>query len=117
MKFISLCAAAILAVAALSGCTTTGGKDVFAQVDAAIQQSLPQVCKAAATAQPAILVAEQGGQLTGSKAAAVDAAYASLAPICADPTKQTAATVLVAATTAYLTISTALKHTQAKAPS
>ena len=117
MRLIAFGAAAILAVAALSGCTTTGGKDVFAEIDSAIQQSLPQVCKAAATAQPAIQVAEAGGQLTGQKAAAVDAAYASLAPICADPSKQTAATVLVAATTAYLTISTALKHTQAKAPS
>jgi hypothetical protein len=105
MRLLACLATALLAVVALSGCQTT-------EIDAAVQKSLPQICSAATTVQPALLVAESAGKLTGKTAAAVDAAYASLAPLCASPGTQTAATALVAATTAYLTITAALKQAQ-----
>lgn len=107
MRIASLVAVAFLAVAALSACQTT-------QIDAAVQKSLPQICSAAMTVQPALQVAEQGGKITGKTAAAVDAAYASLTPLCASPSTQTAASALVAATIAYVTISDALKQAQTK---
>ena len=98
---------AFLAVACLTvtGCTTT-------DIDATVQKSLPGICSAAATAKPALDLAIETGKVTGKKAAAVEAAYASLEPLCAAPGSQTAASVLVAATTAYLTISDALRTAQ-----
>lgn len=101
----SLYLASLAVSVALAGCQTT-------EIDATIQKSLPAICNAAATAKPALDLAEQAGKLSGKRAAAVDGAYASLGPLCTDPGSQTAAGVLVAATTAYLTISSALKAAQ-----
>lgn len=100
-RFFALVAVSV----ALAGCQTT-------EIDATVQKSLPAICQAANTARPALDVAIAAGKLSGKRADAVQAAYASLEPICANPSSQTAATVLVAATTAYLTISTALKSAE-----
>ncbi len=101
---------AVAAALALAGCTT----DQTAKVDQAVQKSLPALCQGAATAKPVLTLLIDGGKITGKDAAAIQAAYASLEPLCVDPSSQTAAAVLVQATVAYLTISTALRSAQAK---
>src|ERR1051325_1504734 len=106
LKFaVALALAACLAVA---GCQTAANN-----VDQAVQKSLPAICQGAATAKPVLMLLIDGGKIKPKDANAINAAYASLEPLCADPSKVTAADVLVQATVAYLTISTALKHAQA----
>ena len=90
---------------AVSACQTTS-------IGATVQKSLPQICAAASTARPVIDVLIANGKLTGSRKAGVEASYASLDGICTNSSGQTAASVLVAATSAYFTISNALKSAQ-----
>lgn len=106
MKLIAFIAAACLSLA-LAGCQTTA-----TNVDNAVQKALPGICQGAATAKPVLMLLIDGGKFKAKDAAAIQAAYASLEPLCVDPSKETAAAVLVQATVAYLTISTALKSAQ-----
>lgn len=100
---------AIAACLALAGCQTTA-----ANVDQAVQKTLPAICQGAATAEPVLTLLIDGGKIKANKAAAIQAAFASIKPMCVDPSKETGADVLVQATVAYLTISTALKSAQAQ---
>jgi hypothetical protein len=99
--------AAVVACLALAGCQTAANN-----VDQAVQKSLPAICQGAATAKPVLMLLIDGGKIKAKDANAIKAAYASLEPLCADPSTVTAADVLVQATVAYLTISTALKNAQ-----
>ena len=99
----------VVAALALAGCTT----EQTAKVDAAVQKSLPAICQGAATAKPVLMLLIDGGKINAKDAGAIQAAYASLEPLCIAPGSQTAAAVLVQATVAYLTISTALRSAQA----
>ena len=106
-KFGIMILAGLLALA-MAGCTT----DQTAKIDTAVQKSLPAICQGAATAKPVLDLLISGDKIKGKDAAAIQAAYVSLEPLCADPSSQTAAAVLVQATVAYLTISTALRSAQ-----
>lgn len=107
MKYFRVCLfAALVACVALAGCETTS-------IDATVQKSLPAVCKNAETAKPVIALLIESGKLKGKKADAATAALATLDTLCVDPGSQTAASVLVAALSAYLTVSSAMKSAQA----
>ena len=98
----------IVAAAAfgLSACQSTGS------IDTGIRNSLPQVCSAGETAyavlQPFILA----DRLKPKTAAAAHAAYQSLQALCANKDTATLGTTLVAASSAYLTISIAVREAQ-----
>jgi hypothetical protein len=98
---------AILAVAALSlaSCTTTSGS-----IDTAIQKNLPQICSAGETAYAVLLPFIAADRLKPKTAAAAEAAYQSLQALCANKETATLASTLVAASSAYLTISIAVRE-------
>ena len=98
-RMLLLAAAACFA---LAGCTTTSS------IDTAIQKNLPQVCEAASTAHTAYFAYSLVGKVSARDAARVEAAWAALEPICADPSSQTTGDVLIAAIAAYSTIAKAL---------
>ncbi len=98
MKFI-----AMLMCLALASCTTTS-------LDAGIQRSLPAICQGGDTAYAVLLPFIAAGKLKPKTEAAATAAHESLVALCADPGKANLATVLVAASTAALTISTAVRE-------
>lgn len=97
MRLLALAAAAALT---LAGCQTS-------QLDAGVQKSLPAICAAAETMRPVYEFRAAAGKITDRDRRRVDAAYAVLDPLCADPSGQTGASVLTAALAAYLTISAA----------
>lgn len=103
MSKITFVALALLMV--VTGCQTS-------DIETVVRQSLPTTCRLAETARPAVTVAIEAGKLTGKRRDAVEAAYASLDPLCDDPASVTAADALAAAVSAYLTISNALKSAQ-----
>lgn len=94
MRLLLLLAAAMLA---LAGCTTV-------DIDQSIRKNLPQICKVSADAHNLYLMAVAFGKVSERNRQRVDDAWSSLAPLCKDPSSQTAAGVLTAAFTAYLTI-------------
>lgn len=98
---------AILAVAALSlaSCSATTGS-----IDSGIRQSLPQVCSAGETAYAVIQPFIVAGKLKPKTAAGAQAAYESLQALCANKETATLASTLVAASSAYLTISLAVSE-------
>jgi hypothetical protein len=100
---------AILAVAAvtLSACTSTGS------IDSAIQKSLPQICGAADIGYAAYKPLADAGKVKADKALKVDVAYSQIKGYCANASSQTLASTLVAATTAYAVITTALREARA----
>ena len=91
---------AVAAMLALAGCTTT-------KLDADIAKNLPAICTAADKAHGVYLIAVAAGQVSAKDQRRVDAAWASLQPLCADPASQTTAGIIATAFAAYLTISTA----------
>ncbi|MBR2689152.1 MAG: hypothetical protein IKE42_14970 [Aquamicrobium sp.] len=94
---------ALVAVAlAIAGCQTT-------QLDADLQKNLPAICTASAQAHGLYLLAVSADRVSEKTQHRVDAAWASLQPVCADPAKQTTITVITAAFAAYLTISAAAR--------
>lgn len=105
MKIKTLLIAALGVVSlALAGCTTT--------IDSTIQKSLPRICADAETAHIAFTAVAAAGKLKQSVVDKEAAAYAALQPLCANPSQQTAASVLIQALTLYTTMSTALKEAQ-----
>ncbi|MFU0502979.1 cell wall anchor protein [Pseudaminobacter sp. NGMCC 1.201702] len=100
MRMLLFVAAAMLA---LAGCQTTS-------IDVAIQKNLPQVCSAAGTAHVAFIAASAAGTISDRTIRKEAAAWAALEPICANPSGQTTATILVAAASAYATITIALRE-------
>lgn len=102
IKSILVCAVASLA---LTGCVTT-------DIDNAVQKSLPAICKNAETAHIAFTAVAATGRVKASTVEKEAAAYAALQPLCANPSQQTAATVLIQALTLYTTMSSALKEAQ-----
>jgi len=100
---------AILAAAAvaLSACTTT-------DIDAGIRKSLPQICDGAQTAFAVLQPFIVAGKLSAKTEAAAISAHESLfdgeAALCKRTDSVTLATVLVAASAAALTISTAVRE-------
>ncbi len=97
---------AVLAVAAISlaSCQSTGS------IDTAIQQNLPQICDAGETAYAVVLPFIAADRLKPKTAAATQAAYQSLQTLCANKDTATLASTLVAASSAYLTISIAVRE-------
>lgn len=96
----------ILCVAALSlaSCTTTGS------LDSGIRQNLPQICSAGETAYAVLLPFITADRLKPKTAAGAQAAYQSLQTLCANKDTATLASTLVAASSAYLTISIAIRE-------
>ncbi|MGI8397812.1 cell wall anchor protein [Agrobacterium deltaense] len=96
----------IVAVAAfgLSACQSTGS------IDTGIRNSLPQVCAAGETAYAVLQPFIVADKLKPKTTAAAQAAYASLQALCANKDTATLASTLVAASTAYLTISIAVSE-------
>lgn len=96
----------IVAVAAfgLSACQSTGS------IDTGIRNSLPQVCSAGDTAYAVLLPFIAADRLKPKTAAAAEAAYQSLQQLCASKETATLASTLVAASSAYLTISIAVRE-------
>ena len=100
---------AIIALAALSlaSCSATTGS-----IDSGIRQSLPQVCSAGETAYAVLQPFIVADKLKPKTAAAAQAAYESLQALCANKDTATLASTLVAASSAYLTISIAVREAQ-----
>lgn len=98
---------AIIALAALSlaSCSATTGS-----IDRGIRQSLPQVCSAGETAYAVLQPFIVADKLKPKTAAAAQAAYQSLQVLCANKDTATLASTLVAASAAYLTITTAIRE-------
>lgn len=98
----------IVAVAAfgLSACQSTGS------IDTGIRNSLPQVCSAGDTAYAVLQPFIVADKLKPKTAAAAQAAYQSLQRLCANKETATLASTLVAASAAYLTITTAINEAQ-----
>jgi hypothetical protein len=96
----------IVAAAAfgLSACQSTGS------IDAGIRNSLPQVCSAGETAYAVLLPFIAADRLKPKTAAAAEAAHQSLQQVCANKDTATLASTLVAASSAYLTISIAVRE-------
>ncbi len=108
MKIIvAVVCAAMLAF--VTGCTTAQN----AQIDATVQKSLPPICANAERAKPVIELLIASGKIKGKTADRVTTALDTLDTLCVDPSQQTAASVLTAALTAYLTVSSAMKSAQA----
>ena len=106
MRIMSLISLAVVAGSlALTGCVTT-------DIDSAVQKSLPAICKNADTAHIAFTAVAATGRVKVSTVQKEANAYAALQPLCANPSQQTAATVLIQALTLYTTMSTALKEAQ-----
>lgn len=97
----------IVAVAAfgLSACSQTTGS-----IDTGIRNSLPQVCAAGETAFAVLQPFIVADRLQPKTAAAAQAAYQSLQALCANKDTATLASTLVAASSAYLTITTAISE-------
>lgn len=97
---------AILAVAALSlaSCQSTGS------IDSGIRHSLPQICSAGDTAYAVLQPFIAADRLKPKTAAVAQAAYESLQALCANKDTATLASTLVAASSAYLTISIAVRE-------
>jgi hypothetical protein len=100
---------AIMALAALSlaSCSATTGS-----IDTGIRNSLPQVCAAGETAYAVLQPFIVADKLKPKTAAAAQAAYQSLQALCANKDSATLASTLVAASSAYLTISIAVREAQ-----
>ncbi|NTD85508.1 cell wall anchor protein [Agrobacterium tumefaciens] len=98
----------IVAAAAfgLSACQSTGS------IDTGIRNSLPQVCAAGETAFAVLQPFIVADKLKPKTAAAAQAAYQSLQALCANKETATLASTLVAASSAYLTISIAVREAQ-----
>ncbi|UXT43218.1 cell wall anchor protein [Agrobacterium tumefaciens] len=96
----------IVAAAAfgLSACQSTGS------IDTGIRDSLPQVCSAGKTAFAVLQPFIAADKLKPKTAAAAQAAYQSLQQLCANKETATLASTLVAASSAYLTITTAISE-------
>ncbi|NTF32291.1 cell wall anchor protein [Rhizobium skierniewicense] len=99
---------AIIALAALSlaSCQSTGS------IDTGIRQNLPQVCSAGETAYAVVLPFIAADRLKPKTTAAAQAAYQSLQTLCANKDSATLASTLVAASSAYLTITIAIREAQ-----
>lgn len=95
----------IVAAAAfgLSACQSTS-------IDTGIRNSLPQVCSAGETAFAVLQPFIVADKLKPKTAAAAQAAYDSLKALCANKETATLASTLVAASAAYLTITTAISE-------
>ena len=88
----------------LSACQSTGS------IDSGIRQSLPQLCSAGETAYTVLLPFIAADRLKPKTAAAAEAAHQSLQTLCASKEKATLASTLVAASSAYLTITIAMRE-------
>lgn len=91
---------------ALSACTTTS-------IDTAIQTNLPKACQIVETAHVAFSAAAATGNVKPRTVTKVEAAYAGVAIICANPAGVTAADALIRVVSASVVISTALKEARA----
>lgn len=96
----------IVAVAAfgLSACQSTGS------IDTGIRNSLPQVCSAGETAFAVLQPFIVADKLKSKTKAAAEAAHQSLQQLCANKETATLASTLVVASSAYLTITIAIRE-------
>ncbi|MFK0336767.1 cell wall anchor protein [Agrobacterium deltaense] len=101
--FKSLLLVAVAAIG-LSACQSTGS------IDTGIRNSLPQVCAAGETAFAVLQPFIAADKLKPKTAAAAQAAYDSLKSLCANKETATLASTLVVASSAYLTISIAVRE-------
>ncbi len=93
------------AAVGLSACSQSTGS-----IDTGIRQSLPQVCSAGETAYAVLLPFIAADRLKPKTAAAAEAAHQSLQTLCANKETATLASTLVAASSAYLTITIAMRE-------
>lgn len=93
----------ILSAAAfgLASCQTTS-------IDSAVQKNLPKACAALSTAYATFLAIEPS--LKEASAKKIKIAYASVYPICSDPSNATGTDVLIRVAAAYSTVTIALKN-------
>lgn len=84
----------VVAALALAGCTTTGGGDPLAKIDAAIQKAAPGTCAGATTIYTAFVASPFGSE---NDRALIDAAWKSISPICAHASQITSAELLIVA--------------------
>lgn len=94
----------ILPLLALAGCTTT--------VDQAIQKNLPTICKNANTAHAAFSLVAATGRVSDKVVRSEGVAYDNVVKLCAQTGPVDTATVLIAATAAYLEITKALREAE-----
>jgi len=94
----------------LLGCCLTLASCNTTKLDAGIQRSLPAICQGGETAYAVLLPFIAAGKLKPRTEAAATAAHDSLLTICANPETANFATVLVSASAAVLTISTAVRE-------
>lgn len=109
MRRIAIIGVALATSLALASCTTTG----TSKLDEAIQQGLPKTCSALEFGHIAFDAIAATGKIKASTVAKVDAAYAGVQVICADPAHTTAIDALVKAAQAYVIISQALQEARA----
>lgn len=105
-RILAMSLACVMAFA-VSACTTT-----MASVDASVQKQLPAICANAKTAHVTFSLIASTGKIKSKTVAVELAAYNSIEPMCENPSSQTAASVLVTATLAYVQITSALKEAQ-----
>ncbi len=98
---------AVLVGLALAGCQT-------ADVDATIRKNLPQICRAASTAHAGFQGVAAAGAVKPRTIAREQAAWQALEPLCVAPETATTGDVLVAAASAYVTITAALRDAEAR---
>lgn len=105
--------AALAAVVALSGCTTTGdgaGSIVegIKRIDAALKASAPATCRAVAIAHTAYVASELGSE---KDKRIVEQAWNAITPICDDPSAVTANDLAVLAVQAVVIYKASRKQT------
>lgn len=100
-RVLALCSVAAI----LAGCQT-------ASIDATIQETLPEICDAATAAHAAFTVYAEAGVVSASVVERETLAWNALQPVCVDPERQTAMSILVAASSSLLVITTALQNAE-----
>lgn len=89
---------ALVALLALAGCQTIN------DIDSGIQRSLPAFCQGAQTFHAGFTIAAAGGQMKPKLAAREASLWATLEPLCADPTTANSTTLVLTLMTAYVTV-------------
>lgn len=97
--------AAVIAFALVAaGCQTA------ADIDTAIQKSLPGICRSAMTVHSAFIAVSVSGAVSDANIRREAQAWGILEALCIDPSKATSASVLLTALDAYTVIAKALRE-------
>lgn len=94
-------------VLALSAC----GQHVK-EIDTAIQQTLPEICKLAENTHASFLLVAAAGNLKQSTIDKESAAWAGMQRLCTDPSTVNTGNILVRAADAYLAMTLAMREAE-----